>query len=125
MVACLCAQTIWAQGVQTSTLRGIVSSADGRGLPGVTVSVTSAAFFLIVNGILLRAAPLASIEQRRGQAFYLQGILLFGTFPFAIIMRAVLGDHSEIALAMAGVAAFAVLPLLLAAVLGLRSQTHS
>lgn len=33
----------FAQGVQTATIRGVLSSADGRALPGVVVTVTSPA----------------------------------------------------------------------------------
>jgi hypothetical protein len=39
----LFASSVFAQGVQTSTLEGTVTTADGTGLPGVTVTVTSPA----------------------------------------------------------------------------------
>lgn len=87
-------------------------------------------FFLLVNAALLRPGALARITDERPRWFYLQGVLLYGTFPFAILVRpllaaptgltgAALAQRDEIMLAMAGVAAFAVLPILLAAALSL------
>lgn len=84
--------------------------------------VATGTFFVLVNLALLRTPALQRITMARPQWFSLQGVLLYGTFPFAIIMRPVLHDRSDIALAMAGVAAFAVLPILLAALLSLRRQ---
>jgi hypothetical protein len=55
----------------------------------------------------------------RPPTFYLQGVLLYGTFPFAIILRPLLEEPTDIVLAMSAVAAFAVVPILLAALLSL------
>src|SRR5262245_25208179 len=43
VLACLCATTLLAQGVQTGTIRGTVHDEQGLAVPGVTVSVTSPA----------------------------------------------------------------------------------
>lgn len=74
-------------------------------------------FFVLVNLVLLRSSALTRIEADRPTWFGWQGLLLFGTFPFAIIVRPLLQTPTEIMLAMTGVALFAVLPIMLAAVL--------
>jgi len=77
----------------------------------------SLVFFAIVNAILAMRRPVARIARTRPPVFDLQGILLYGTFPFAVLVRPLLGsDDQSLAIALAGVAAFAVLPLLLAGV---------
>ena len=81
--------------------------------------VATGTFFVLVNFVLLRPSAVQRIETERPMWFYWQGVLLYGTFPFAIIVRPLLVDRTDIVLAMAGVAAFAVLPILLAAVLSL------
>jgi outer membrane receptor protein involved in Fe transport len=43
ILACLCASTLLAQGVQTGTIRGTVHDEQGLAVPGVTVAVTSPA----------------------------------------------------------------------------------
>src|SRR5262249_41284497 len=43
VLACLCASTLLAQGVQTGTIRGTVHDEQGLAVPGGTVSVTSPA----------------------------------------------------------------------------------
>lgn len=85
--------------------------------------VATGTFFVLVNLVLLRQSALQRITAPRPDWFSLQGVLLYGTFPFAIIMRPVLHDRSDIALAMAGVATFAVVPILLAGLLSLRRTT--
>lgn len=84
--------------------------------------VATGTFFVLVNLALLRPPALQRITAERPESFSIQGLLLYGTFSFAIIMRPVLHDRSDIALAMAGVASFAVLPILLAGLLSLRRQ---
>src|SRR5262244_3855558 len=43
VLACLCASTLLAQGVQTGTIRGTVHDEQGLAVPGVTVTATSPA----------------------------------------------------------------------------------
>lgn len=81
--------------------------------------VATGTFFVLVNLVLLRPAAVQRITEQRPAWFYLQGVLLYGTFPFAIIVRPLLTERTDIVLAMAGVATFAVLPILLAAILSL------
>jgi len=79
-------------------------------------------FFAIVAALLARPAAVEHLARPRPAAFDLQGVLLYGTFPFAILVRPFVVGSSEIADALAGVAAFAVLPVLLAGLLALRSR---
>ena len=81
----------------------------------------TAFFFIVVGFALLRRTAVERVNARQRPSFYLQGVLLYGTFPFTIIMRPLLQEPTTISLAMAGVAAFAVLPLLCAALLSLRA----
>lgn len=84
--------------------------------------VATGTFFVLVNLVLLRASALERIEAPHPASFYLQGVLLYGTFPFAIIVRPLFQERTDIVLAMAGVATFAVLPILLAALLSLSRE---
>lgn len=112
-----------------STVLGDWIWRDGGAYFGVPIHnfagwfVETSAFFVLVGFVLLRRSAAERITERQSTAFYVQGLLLFGTFPFAIIVRPILTEPTQISLAMAGVAAFAVLPLLLAGVLGLRAAT--
>jgi len=81
-------------------------------------------FFIILQLLLARRAAVAHIEAPKPRGFYAQGVLLYGTFPVAIVLIPVVnqlaGDASTIAVAMATVAVFAVVPLWLAALLAKR-----
>ena len=73
-------------------------------------------FFLLVQWMLTRASAVKRIEATRPASFDLMGVLLFGTFPFAIIVRpfalSLNGQQAtQIEQAMVAVALFAVLPL--------------
>lgn len=86
-------------------------------------------FLLIVQGLLNRRSALQHIAAPKSRGFFLQGVLLYGTFPFTIalipaIQWAALPEASRtIAVAMVCVALFAVVPLWLAALLALGRQT--
>ncbi|WP_438353264.1 carotenoid biosynthesis protein [Microbacterium sp. CJ88] len=88
-------------------------------------------FFGLVNALLARRSIAARLEERpRPRGFAVQGVLLYGTFPFAVVLRPLLhapmdADADAIAEAMAGVALFAVLPLLVAALAALRPGGQS
>ena len=81
-------------------------------------------FFVILQLLLTRRAAIAHIEAPKPRGFYAQGILLYATFPLAIVMIPVVnhltGEEYTIAMAMATVAWFAVVPLWLAALLARR-----
>lgn len=81
-------------------------------------------FFVLVQFFLARSGAVQRIEGAKPRGFYLLGVLLAGTFPFTIIARPFLTAPSEISHAMAGVATFAVLPMVFIALvtLGLRSR---
>jgi uncharacterized membrane protein len=76
-------------------------------------------FFALVNLLLARRPTVDRIAVAPA-ALTSQGLLLYGTFPFAVIARAVLHPPTDaaaatIASAMAAVSLFAVVPLLVAA----------
>ena len=72
-------------------------------------------FFFLLQWMLTRFTAIDRIIASRPRNFDLMGVLLFGTFPFAIIVRGVLGaglgTATDIELAMVSVALFAVVPL--------------
>lgn len=113
-----------------STVLGDWVWRDGGAYFGVPIRnffgwfVETAVFFIIVGFVLLRRSALARITARRPVSFYVKGLLLFGTFPFTIIVRPLIEEPTQISLAMAGVAAFAVVPLLLAGLLGLHAAAR-
>ncbi|MEN9751247.1 MAG: hypothetical protein RLZZ600_294 [Actinomycetota bacterium] len=81
-------------------------------------------FFIILQLLLARRTAVTHIEAPKPRDFYAQGVLLYGTFPVAIVLIPVVnqlsGEESTIAVAMATVAVFAVAPLWLAALLAKR-----
>jgi uncharacterized membrane protein len=85
-------------------------------------------FLLIVQGLLNRKKALEHIGATKPRGFFLQGVLLYGTFPFAIALIPALQGPSlpeaslVIAEAMVGVALFAVVPLWLSALLALKRK---
>ncbi|WP_281640724.1 carotenoid biosynthesis protein [Aurantimicrobium minutum] len=84
-------------------------------------------FLLIIQALLNRTKALATISEPKPRGFWLQGVLLYGTFPFTIALTPLVQgsafdpDALVIADAMVGVALFAVVPLWLAAILSLRT----
>lgn len=81
-------------------------------------------FFVLVQFFLTRPSAQARISAAKPRGFFLAGILLAGTFPFAIIVRPFLIASSEITHAMAGVAAFAVVPMVFIALVTLARSTE-
>jgi uncharacterized membrane protein len=78
--------------------------------------ITTFTFFVIVQVLFLRRTARAHLEIRRPDWFYLQGALLYAGFWLPIVLRPLLGDESEIALAMSGVGGFAMsIPLVASA----------
>jgi putative membrane protein len=88
-------------------------------------------FLLIVQVLLNRRVALEHIAAPKTRGFFLQGVLLYGTFPFTIVLIpaiqwASLPEASRvIADAMVGVALFAVVPLWLSSLLALRAQNKT
>lgn len=78
-------------------------------------------FFIVVGLLLRRGQPAERILVDRGRTFDLYGVLLYGTFPFGVVMTPLLHGSSEIADAMACVAVFAVVPMV---VIGLLAVTR-
>ena len=84
-------------------------------------------FLLIIQALLNRTKTLVTIAEPKPRGFWLQGVLLYGTFPFTIALTPLVQgsafehDALVIADAMVGVALFAVVPLWLAAILSLRT----
>lgn len=68
-------------------------------------------FFMLVQWMLTRYTAIDRIIAQRSRSFDLMGLLLFGTFPFAIVVRGFFGGATEIEHAMVAIALFAVLPL--------------
>ncbi len=79
-------------------------------------------FFVLVNLLLARTSARRRIERPRTALFDVQAVLLYGTFPFAIIVRPLVHGPSELADALAGVSLFAVVPLLVAALVALHRR---
>lgn len=110
-----------ASDPRQSTQLGMWIWRDGGSYFGVPVQnfvgwfLETLIFFLLVQWMLTRFSAVDRIIADRPQSFDLMGVLLFGTFPFAIVVRGVLGDWSgsatEIERAMVAVALFAVVPL--------------
>lgn len=82
-------------------------------------------FFILVQLWLRRAQAEEKIAQPKPRGFFLAGILLFGSFPFVIILRPLLNTPTDISLAMAGVAAFAVVPMLVMGLISLATAKKS
>ena len=84
-------------------------------------------FLLVVQWLLARPRAVAHITAEKPRGFYLQGVLLFGTFILASsvipLVQPVTGDAKTIADAMVVIALFAVAPLWVAGLLGLRRAT--
>ena len=111
-----------ASDPRQSTQLGMWVWRDGGPFFGVPVHnfvgwfVETLIFFLLVQWMLTRASAVKRIEATRPASFDLMGVLLFGTFPFAIIVRpfalSLNGQQAtQIEQAMVAVALFAVLPL--------------
>lgn len=111
-----------ASDPRQSTQLGMWVWRDGGPFFGVPVHnfvgwfVETLIFFLLVQWMLTRASAVKRIEATRPASFHLMGVLLFGTFPFAIIVRpfalSLNGQQAtQIEQAMVAVALFAVLPL--------------
>ena len=111
-----------ASDPRQSTQLGMWIWRDGGDFFGVPVHnfvgwfVGTFVFFVLLQWLLTRPAALARLTAPRPPAFGLQGLLLFGTFPFAIVVRpfveaALGGAATSIEGAMVAVALFAVLPL--------------
>ena len=86
-------------------------------------------FLLIVQALLNRRVALTRLAEPKPRGFLLQGVLLYGTFPFTIVfipwVQAGGGFSAEsmvIAQAMVIIALFAVVPLWVASLLALRGN---
>lgn len=86
------------------------------------------AFLLVVQALLNSKKALAKISEAKPRGFWLQGVLLYGTFPFTIALTPLIQGaafnqaDNDIAVAMVCVALFAVVPLWLAGLLSLRAN---
>ena len=86
------------------------------------------AFLLVVQALLNSKKALAKISEVKPRGFWLQGVLLYGTFPFTIALTPLVQGaafnqaDADIAVAMVCVALFAVVPLWLAALMSLRKK---
>ena len=89
------------------------------------------AFLLVVQALLNSQKALAKIAEVKPQGFWLQGVLLFGTFPFTIALTPLVQGSAfspadvDIAVAMVCVALFAVVPLWLAALMSLKKVSST
>jgi putative membrane protein len=86
-------------------------------------------FLLIVQTLLNRREALTRIAEPKPRGFFVQGALLYGTFPFTIVFipwvqagGGFSADQMVIAQAMVCVGLFAVVPLWVASLLTLRSS---
>jgi putative membrane protein len=86
-------------------------------------------FLLIIQALLNRRGALARIAEPKPRGFLLQGVLLYGTFPFTIVFipwvqagGGFSADQMVIAEAMVCVGLFAVVPLWVASLLTLRGN---
>lgn len=108
-----------------STVLGDWIWRDGGAYFGVPIHnfvgwfVETFVFFVLVQFFLTRRSAQARITADKPRGFFLAGILLAGTFPFAIMVRPFLTAPSEISHAMAGVATFAVVPMVFIALVTL------
>ena len=84
------------------------------------------AFLLVVQALLNTKKALAKISEIKPRGFWLQGVLLYGTFPFTIALTPLIQGAAftqpevDIAVAMVCVALFAVVPLWLAGLMALK-----
>ena len=89
------------------------------------------AFLLVVQALLNSKKALAKISEVKPRGFWLQGVLLYGTFPFTIastpLVQGVAFNQADvdIAVAMVCVALFAVVPLWLAALMSLKKVSST
>jgi len=81
--------------------------------------ITTFTFFMIVALLFLRRNATAHIQRTRPNWFYLQGPLLYAGYWLPIVLRPLLGESTDTALAMAGVAGFAMSLPILASVLSI------
>ncbi len=81
--------------------------------------ITTFTFFVIVQLLFLRRSAAAHVQTTRPNWFYLQGSLLYAGYWLPITLRPLLGDSTDISLAMAGVAGFAMSLPILASVLSI------
>ena len=106
-----------------STVRGDWVWRTGGAYFGVPIQnfwgwfITTFTFFVIVQVLFLRRAARVHLEIQRPGWFYLQGTLLYASFWLPIVLRPLLGDESPTALAMWGVAGFAMSIPMVASVL--------
>jgi uncharacterized membrane protein len=124
-----------ASDPRQSTQLGMWIWRDGGAYFGVPVQnfvgwfLETFIFFMLVQWMLTRFTAIDRIIATRPASFDLMGVLLFASFPFAIVVRGVLGALSgsatEIERAMVAVALFAVVPLWFAAlVTWWRARAH-
>lgn len=115
-----------------STILGQWIWTDGGSYFGVPIHnffgwfVETFVFLIIVQWLLSSRGAAERITQQRSGQFYTQGVLLFGTFPVAVMLIPYLtapsmsAESQVIADAMFCIALFAVVPLWVAALFGLR-----
>lgn len=106
-----------ASDPRQSTQLGMWIWRDGGAYFGVPVQnfvgwfLESFIFFALVQFVLTRFSAIDRMLELRPASFDLMGILLFATFPFAIIVRGFVTGATEIEHAMVAVALFAAVPL--------------
>ncbi|MDH6423873.1 carotenoid biosynthesis protein [Aurantimicrobium minutum] len=89
------------------------------------------AFLLVVQALLNSKKALAKISEVKPRGFWLQGVLLYGTFPFTIALTPLIQGSAfsqadvDIAVAMVCVALFAIVPLWLAALMSLKKMSST
>ena len=89
------------------------------------------AFLLVVQALLNSQKALNKIAEVKPRGFWLQGVLLYGTFPFTIALTPLIQGAAfsqadvDIAVAMVCVALFAVVPLWLAALMSLKKVSST
>ena len=89
------------------------------------------AFLLVVQALLNSQKALTKISEVKPRGFWLQGVLLYGTFPFTIALTPLIQGAAfsqanvDIAVAMVCVALFAVVPLWLAALMSLKKVSST
>lgn len=89
------------------------------------------AFLLVVQALLNTQKALNKIAEVKPRGFWLQGVLLYGTFPFTIALTPLIRGAAfsqanvDIAVAMVCVALFAVVPLWLAALMSLKKVSST
>ena len=89
------------------------------------------AFLLVVQALLNSKKALSKISEVKPRGFWLQGVLLYGTFPFTIALTPLVQGAAfnqadvDIAVAMVCVALFAIVPLWLAALMSLKKVSSS